>query len=58
VRAQVAAQRQAEPAAAGIVVWRCKVCGYLCAREKPPGVCPICKAQRERFEIFHFTDSG
>ena len=33
-------------------VWRCRVCGYLCAREKPPGVCPICKAKRERFERF------
>jgi ferredoxin-thioredoxin reductase catalytic subunit len=33
-------------------VWRCKVCGYLCARENPPGVCPICKAGYERFEKF------
>jgi ferredoxin-thioredoxin reductase catalytic subunit len=33
-------------------VWRCKVCGYLCAREEPPEVCPICKAKKERFEIF------
>ncbi|MFA5308747.1 MAG: ferredoxin-thioredoxin reductase catalytic domain-containing protein [Dehalococcoidales bacterium] len=33
-------------------VWRCKVCGYLCAREVPPGVCPICKAGKERFERF------
>jgi ferredoxin-thioredoxin reductase catalytic subunit len=33
-------------------VWRCKVCGYLCAREGPPGVCPICKAGKERFERF------
>ena len=33
-------------------VWRCRVCGYLCGREKPPGVCPICKAKRERFERF------
>ena len=33
-------------------VWRCRVCGYLCAREHPPGVCPICKAKRERFERF------
>ena len=33
-------------------VWRCRVCGYLCAREKPPEVCPICKAKRERFERF------
>jgi ferredoxin-thioredoxin reductase catalytic chain len=33
-------------------VWRCRVCGYLCAREKPPGICPICKAKRDRFEQF------
>ncbi|MBN1808139.1 MAG: ferredoxin:glutaredoxin reductase [Planctomycetes bacterium] len=31
-------------------VWRCQVCGYLCAREQPPGVCPVCKAKKERFE--------
>jgi len=33
-------------------VWRCKVCGYLCARDGPPEVCPICKARKERFERF------
>jgi ferredoxin-thioredoxin reductase catalytic subunit/rubredoxin len=33
-------------------VWRCKVCGYLCAREEPPEVCPICKVKKERFERF------
>ncbi len=33
-------------------VWRCKVCGYLCARENPPEVCPICKAKADRFEKF------
>jgi len=33
-------------------VWRCSVCGYLCAREQPPAVCPICKVKRERFERF------
>lgn len=33
-------------------VWRCKVCGYLCARDKAPAVCPICKAKAERFERF------
>ena len=38
--------------APSLPVWRCRVCGYLCAREKPPGVCPICKAKRERFERF------
>ena len=33
-------------------VWRCRVCGYLCARDNPPEVCPICKAKKERFERF------
>jgi len=33
-------------------IWRCSVCGYLCAREEPPGVCPICGADKERFERF------
>ncbi len=33
-------------------VWRCKVCGYLAARDNPPGVCPVCKATKERFERF------
>ncbi|MDO5836418.1 MAG: ferredoxin-thioredoxin reductase catalytic domain-containing protein [Methanobacterium sp.] len=33
-------------------VWRCKVCGYLCAREEPPEMCPICKVGKERFERF------
>jgi ferredoxin-thioredoxin reductase catalytic subunit len=33
-------------------VWRCRVCGYLCAREEPPGICPVCKAKKDRFERF------
>jgi rubrerythrin len=37
-----------------IRIWRCKVCGYLCARESPPEVCPICKVSRDRFEPFEF----
>lgn len=36
----------------GIPVWRCKVCGYLCARPTPPLKCPICKADRDRFARF------
>ncbi|MGQ9681623.1 MAG: ferredoxin-thioredoxin reductase catalytic domain-containing protein [Anaerolineae bacterium] len=37
---------------AGLPVWRCVVCGYLCARPQPPLKCPICKADRDRFERF------
>lgn len=33
-------------------VWRCRVCGYLCAKENPPEICPICKATKDRFEQF------
>ncbi len=33
-------------------LWRCRVCGYLCARDQPPEVCPVCKAKKERFERF------
>jgi len=33
-------------------VWRCRVCGYLCARDSPPEVCPVCKAKADRFERF------
>lgn len=36
----------------GLPVWRCKVCGYLCARPQPPLKCPICKADKDRFERF------
>jgi ferredoxin-thioredoxin reductase catalytic chain len=33
-------------------VWRCRVCGYLCARNEAPLVCPVCKAKKDRFERF------
>ena len=48
----------AEPGSAGppgpapYPVWRCRVCGYLCARDGPPEVCPVCKARKDRFERF------
>ena len=35
-------------------IWRCRVCGYLCGRDNPPERCPICKAQKDRFEKFIF----
>lgn len=41
-----------KPTGLSLPVWRCQVCGYLCAREQPPEVCPICKARNERFERF------
>jgi ferredoxin-thioredoxin reductase catalytic subunit len=30
-------------------MWYCKQCGYVCFREDPPYICPICKARREMF---------
>jgi len=45
----------AEGHAKGVPVWRCKVCGYLAAREFPPSICPICKAKKDRFERFSFS---
>ena len=33
-------------------VWRCTVCGYLCAKDGPPAKCPICGVTKERFELF------
>lgn len=33
-------------------IWRCRVCGYLCARGIPPEKCPVCKAKKDRFERY------
>lgn len=49
--------KSAAPANTGIgdlayPVWRCRVCGYLCARDDPPEICPVCKAKKGRFERF------
>ncbi|GAB4559050.1 MAG: hypothetical protein Tsb0017_14910 [Geothermobacteraceae bacterium] len=30
--------------------WRCTVCGYIHEGEEPPAVCPVCGADRSRFE--------
>jgi ferredoxin-thioredoxin reductase catalytic subunit len=35
-----------------IKIWRCQVCGYLCARPGAPSICPICRAKKDRFEEF------
>jgi len=45
---------QPEGTASGLPypVWRCRVCGYLCARDDPPKTCPICQAKEDRFERF------
>jgi len=40
------------PSGLAYPVWRCRVCGYLCGRDEAPDECPICKADKERFERF------
>lgn len=30
--------------------WYCAQCGYVTYREKPPNVCPICRAKKEMFK--------
>jgi ferredoxin-thioredoxin reductase catalytic subunit len=49
------AKKQSKSADAKIIdlefpIWRCKTCGYLCSRPKPPEKCPICKVSADRFE--------
>jgi ferredoxin-thioredoxin reductase catalytic chain len=45
-------ETSAMPKRLSVPVWRCRVCGYLCGRDDPPEVCPICKASKDRFERF------
>jgi ferredoxin-thioredoxin reductase catalytic subunit len=53
-RAQVKGQKKGSAVLGTLSkpVWRCRVCGYLCARDEPPEICPICKAKKDRFERF------
>ncbi len=46
-----------KPSGSKIKLWYCRQCGYVCFREEPPYMCPICKARREMFaEITIRTD--
>lgn len=47
-----------KPPEARLKMWYCKQCGYICFREEPPYVCPICKAKREMFSELKITISG
>lgn len=51
-RAKKLNENSAIPSSLPYPVYRCSVCGYLCANNNPPRVCPICKADSERFERF------
>ena len=37
------------PSTIKMKLWYCKQCGYVCFREDPPYICPLCKAKRELF---------
>ena len=36
-------------------VWYCRQCGYMCFREEPPYICPVCKAKKEIFAEVNIT---
>ena len=38
-----------EPSKSKMRLWYCKQCGYVCFREEPPYLCPICRAKKEMF---------
>ncbi|MFH0748748.1 MAG: ferredoxin-thioredoxin reductase catalytic domain-containing protein [Candidatus Bathyarchaeota archaeon] len=38
-----------EPPTVQLSLWYCRQCGYVCFRETPPYVCPLCKAKSEMF---------
>lgn len=51
-REQVKSEPESIITSLKLPVFRCSVCGYLCAREQPPEICPICKVGKERFQRF------
>ncbi|MFA7563211.1 MAG: ferredoxin-thioredoxin reductase catalytic domain-containing protein [Methanoculleus sp.] len=51
-RRQQRAERTIVPGTLNYPVRRCRVCGYLCARDEPPAICLICRVFRGRFERF------
>ena len=55
-RSEVSQERPVRPGSEASMInlpekrlWYCKQCGYVCFREDPPFICPICKAKRELF---------
>ncbi|WGM90621.1 MAG: ferredoxin:glutaredoxin reductase [Candidatus Bathyarchaeota archaeon] len=42
-------QKEKKDTEINIKLWYCQQCGYVCFREDPPYVCPICKAKKEMF---------
>ncbi|MFZ7138158.1 MAG: ferredoxin-thioredoxin reductase catalytic domain-containing protein [archaeon] len=46
---QTQTQTEKQPKETNMTLWHCQQCGYVCFREDPPYVCPICKAKKEMF---------
>lgn len=46
---QTEATNAKEHATIKMRIYYCRQCGYVCFREDPPYICPICKAKREMF---------
>ena len=66
-RSEISVERQvrSESSARSLVaelpverLWYCRQCGYVCFREEPPYVCPICRAKRELFAEFVMPKAG
>ncbi len=38
-----------QPSEIKMKLWYCKQCGYVCFREEPPYICPVCRAKKEMF---------
>ena len=41
--------KESKPSAPKMKLYYCRQCGYVCFREEPPYICPICKAKKEMF---------
>ncbi|MGD2066613.1 MAG: ferredoxin-thioredoxin reductase catalytic domain-containing protein, partial [Candidatus Bathyarchaeota archaeon] len=41
--------KEPKPSGPKMKLHYCKQCGYVCFREEPPYICPICKAKKEMF---------
>ena len=55
MRTQKTTERK--PSGPKMKMYYCRQCGYVCFREEPPYVCPVCKAKKELFaEIGAITE--
>jgi ferredoxin-thioredoxin reductase catalytic subunit len=48
-KTQETTKQSEKPPTIEMKLYYCRQCGYVCFREDPPYVCPICKAKKEMF---------